>query len=195
MRFILPSESHEICIMAFVAQVGACLSYLRGPECALVDAMNTPIFAIIWVSHPVWWTYVNRHDLFRHTRCLSRSDSRRYKKVKNLDFLMLWCRFSQSYEVYLEHEICMAWICRLTWCLSACLTFKVQNLDLVMKWHPFQSTGWQLILVNISRISLIENACTHGEENIFCCAGDSISTSARTQYQAVYRIPLLQLSF
>lgn len=144
--------------------------------------MNTPIFAIIWVSHPVWWTYVNRHDLFRHTRCLSRSDSRRYKKVKNLDFLMLWCRFSQSYEVYLEHEICMAWICRLTWCLSACLTFKVQNLDLVMKWHPFQSTGWQLILVNISRICLIEKACTLWEENIFCCAGVSISTSARTQY-------------
>ena len=109
--------------------------------------MNTPIFAIIWVSHPVWWTYVNRHDLFRHTRCLSRSDSRRYKKVKNLDFLMLWCRFSQSYEVYLEHEICMAWICRLTWCLSACLTFKVQNLDLWWNGTHFnrQVDNWSLL--------------------------------------------------
>ena len=112
---------------------------------------------------------------FRQTWCLSRSDTRRQEEVKNLDFLMLWYRFSQSYEVHLVQR---TWnlhgLCRLTWCSSACLTFKVQNLDLVMKWHPFQSTGWQSILVDISRISLIEKACSHWEENILCCAGASI---------------------
>jgi len=125
--------------MAFVAQVGACLTF-GVQECTLVDAMKTPIFAIMWVSHPV-----NRHDLFRHTWCLSRSDTRRYKKVKNLDFLMLWYRFSQSYEVHL-----VQWTSKSAWPLSPNLML-VSLSDLQ---GPESRPGDEMTPISIDRLTI-----------------------------------------